>query len=220
MCKKKGGANADTGVKKGVGAANVDAGVQEKGAHNVGAANTIVDYRKFVENLNLHGTRRKPMRRTTSPKLSKWKKIGDARGIEFINGFDDMPLRELDGEEAADECIQIKVSTSGEFELLCITYLSCASSFLIILFVIALMPGVVWDLRVPGGITKMCCLMGFQCGAHGVMYVLCMEQDLVERFASIQNTDDVVPLLEQCHKISVTDLFQHGKTPTDVKLHV
>ena len=49
-----------------------------------------------------------------------------------------------------------------------------------------------------------------------------MEKDLVEKFATMQKSYDVVPLLDQCHKISVTDLFlfQHGNTPKDVELHV
>ena len=52
----------------------------------------LVDYKKYVQNLELPQKNRSAMRFTMDPKLTKWNRIAAHPGIQIYAGFDDMPF--------------------------------------------------------------------------------------------------------------------------------
>lgn len=72
-----------------------------------------VPYRRYVANLHLEDEPgRKGIRFTLSPKIYRHKKIGQHKGVDVFQGFDDLQV----GKGGDD--VEIKVATSGKVRML------------------------------------------------------------------------------------------------------
>lgn len=160
-----------------------------------------VPYRRYVANLHLEDEPgRKGIRFTMSPKIYRHKKIGQHKGVDVFQGFDDLQV----GKGGDD--VEIKVATSGKVRMLA----TCCDCALQLTLVCVLYAGIMWNFNISGGTKTMCVLCGFKLRLSPTCVLLVDEMLLRKAMAKGTKPD----MRDFC-KIQVHDLFHHG-APTDV----